>query len=125
MCDIMTELTDREEKVIRLLSEAGLNKNIARVVVFLSKSGEAISSEIERATDLRQPEVSLAMKELKEWGWIKERELKKKGKGRPLKSYKLTLDFKERVKDLVDNKRKELKRIEEDLGELEKYVGRQ
>lgn len=120
----MTELTDREEKVIRLLSEAGLNKNIARVVVFISKAGEAISSEVERATDLRQPEVSLAMKELKEWGWIKERELKKKGKGRPLKSYKLTLDFKERVKELVDNKRKELKRIEEDLKELENYVGR-
>lgn len=119
----MTELTDREEKIIELLSEAGLNKNIARVVVFLSKAGEAISSEIERTTDLRQPEVSLAMKELKEWGWIKERELKKKGKGRPLKSYKLTLDFKERVKELVDNKRKELKRAEDDLKELEQFVG--
>ncbi|MFP3908255.1 MAG: ArsR family transcriptional regulator [Archaeoglobaceae archaeon] len=119
----MTELTDGEERIVELLSGAGLNKNIARIVVFLSKAGEAISSEIERTTDLRQPEVSLAMKELKGWGWIKERELKKKGKGRPLKSYKLTHVLKDRVKELVDKRRKELKRIEENLKELEKLVG--
>lgn len=31
---------------------------------------------------MRQPEVSLAMKELKDWGWVNEREVKKKGKSR-------------------------------------------
>ncbi|HID42557.1 MAG TPA: ArsR family transcriptional regulator, partial [Archaeoglobaceae archaeon] len=94
---MVKEFTEKEEKIVRLLHEAGLNKNIAKVVVFLSKTGEALARDIERAANLRQPEVSLAMKELKEWGWVKERELKKKGKGRPLKSYKLTLDLKERV----------------------------
>ena len=63
------------------------------------------------------------MKELKDWGWVKERELKKKGKGRPLKSYKLTLDLKEIVSELVNKKREEIKRIEKDLLELEKLVG--
>jgi predicted transcriptional regulator len=120
---MVEELTEREETVVRLLSETGLNKNIAKVVVFLSKSGEAISRDIERAANLRQPEVSLAMKELKEWGWVKERELKKKGKGRPLKSYKLTLDLKEIVVELVEKKRKEIKRIESNLKELEDLVG--
>ncbi|AEA47100.1 hypothetical protein [Archaeoglobus veneficus] len=120
---MVEELTEKEEKIVRLLSETGLNKNIAKVVVFLSKSGEAISRDIERAANLRQPEVSLAMKELKEWGWVKERELKKKGKGRPLKSYKLTLDLKEIVAELIEKKREEIKRIEKDLEELEKLVG--
>jgi len=120
---MVEELTETEEKTVRLLSETGLNKNIAKVVVFLSKSGEAISRDIERAANLRQPEVSLAMKELKEWGWVKERELKKKGKGRPLKSYKLTLDLKEIVSELVEKKKEEISRIEKDLGELEKLVG--
>ncbi len=120
---MVEELTEKEEKIVRLLSETGLNKNIAKVVVFLSKSGEAISRDIERAANLRQPEVSLAMKELKEWGWVKERELKKKGKGRPLKSYKLTLDLKEIVSELVEKKREEINRIEKDLVELEKLAG--
>jgi|Deesub1362A_J573_1020465.scaffolds.fasta_scaffold00899_16 predicted transcriptional regulator len=120
---MVEEFSKQEEKVIKLLAEAGLNKNIAKVVVFLSKTGEAIARDIERVANLRQPEVSLAMKELKSWGWIKEREIKKKGKGRPLKSYKLTLDFKERVAELIKKKREELKRTEEDLMELEEFVG--
>jgi predicted transcriptional regulator len=120
---MVEELTDREERVVDLLAETGLNRNIAKVVVFLAKAGEAISRDIERAANLRQPEVSLAMKELKEWGWVKERELKKKGKGRPLKSYKLTLDLKEIVAELVAKKRDEIKRVEKDLVELEELVG--
>ena len=120
---MVEELTDREERVVDLLAETGLNRNIAKVVVFLAKAGEAISRDIERAANLRQPEVSLAMKELKEWGWVKERELKKKGKGRPLKSYKLTLDLKEIVAELVAKKRDEIKRVEKDLLELEELVG--
>ncbi len=111
------------EKLVELLSEAGLNKNIARVVVYLSKVGEAVSREIEREANLRQPEVSLAMKELKKMGWIKEREIKKKGKGRPLKSYKLSLDIKDIVKDLVKKKREEIRKLEKDLEDLEKLVG--
>ena len=120
---MVEELTEKEEKIVKLLSDAGLNRNIAKVVVFLSKSGEAISRDIERAANLRQPEVSLAMKELKEWNWIKERELKKRGKGRPLKSYKLTLDIKDIVSELVKKKREEIKRTEKDLEELERLVG--
>jgi len=116
-------LTEQDEKIVQLLAEAGLNKNIARVIVFLSKVGEAVSRDIERAANLRQPEVSLAMKELKEWGWIKEKELKKKGKGRPLKSYKLTMDLKEIAKQLIEKRREEIKKMEKDLEELEQLVG--
>jgi len=120
---MVEELTEKDEKIVKLLAETGLNKNIAKVIVFLSKAGEAISRDIERAANLRQPEVSLAMKELKEWGWVKERELKKKGKGRPLKSYKLTMDLKEIARELIEKKREVIKRIEKDLEELEKLVG--
>jgi len=120
---MVEELTEKDERIVGLLTEAGLNKNIAKVIIFLSKSGEAISRDIERAANLRQPEVSLAMKELKEWGWVKERELKKKGKGRPLKSYKLTLDLKEIASELIEKKREEIRKIEKDLKELEELVG--
>jgi len=117
------ELSSKDDRLVELLAEAGLNKNIARVIVHLSKAGEAISRDIEREANLRQPEVSLAMKDLKSLGWIKEKEIKKKGKGRPLKSYKLSLDIKDIVKELVERKREEIKKLEKDLEELEKLVG--
>ncbi|MCS7144634.1 MAG: ArsR family transcriptional regulator [Archaeoglobaceae archaeon] len=119
---MVEEISQTEDRVVFLLAEAGLNRNIARVVVFLSKVGEAVSRDIERAANLRQPEVSLAMKELKEWGWVKERELKKKGKGRPLKSYKMTRELRDIALEIIQKKREEIKKIEKDLEELEKFV---
>lgn len=118
----MEEFSDKEKKIIGLLSEAGLNRNTAKVLVFLSKKGEAVARDIERAANLRQPEVSLIMKELKNWGWIKEREIKRQGKGRPLKNYKLAVDLKDRVAELVDQKRKKIKQVEKDLEELKRYI---
>ena len=116
-------LSRREERMAELLIRAGMNKNVARAVVYLSKVKEAVSREIEIGANLRQPEVSLAMKELRERGWVKMRELKRKGKGRPLKCYKLTVDLRDIAKGLIEKKREELKKLEEKLKELEKAIG--
>ncbi len=119
----MVELMQEDEKIAELLAGAGLKRNIAKIVVFLYKAGEAESRHIEGDTGLRQPEVSLAMMELREWGWVKEREVKKKGKGRPIKSYKLAADFKELVTEAINKKKEELKKTEEKLNGLKNLIG--
>ena len=46
--------TEKEEELADLLSEVGLKKNVAKVLVYLANTEEATSREIERGTDLRQ-----------------------------------------------------------------------
>jgi predicted transcriptional regulator len=58
-------------------------------------------------SDLRQPEVSIAMRELEELGWIGEREEKKPGKGRPYKIYKLDTSIESIIEHLEAQKKKE------------------
>ena len=113
---------ERDEELVELLTKTGLNRNLAKVVVYLSNVDEAVSREIEMAANLRQPEVSLAMNELRQRNWIEEREIKKKGKGRPLKSYKLTVNLKDIVSDLIRRKREELEQMKKDLDRLEELV---
>ena len=48
--------TKKEEELTNLLVEIGTKTNIAKVLVFLVNSPEATSRQIERGTDLRQPE---------------------------------------------------------------------
>jgi len=97
--------TKKEEEFANLLTETGTKKTIAKVLVFLANTPEATSREIERGTDLRQPEVSLAMRYLKEQGWISSRESKAESKGRPVKIYKLSRP----VNKIMDNIEKEKK----------------
>ncbi len=81
--------TEKEEEFVNLLIGIGTKRNVAKVLVFLANIPEVTSREIERGTDLRQPEVSLAMKDLMEKGWIRNRESKAETKGRPVKIYEL------------------------------------
>ncbi len=62
--------------------------------------------ELERGTELRQPEVSIAMRDLNERGWISEREEKKPGKGRPYKVYSLKVGFNKIIAELEKQQRK-------------------
>jgi predicted transcriptional regulator len=66
-----------------------MNRNVASLITYLKDVKEGSSRDIEMATDLRQPEVSIAMRTLRERGWVAEHEIKSIGKGRPLKIYAL------------------------------------
>ena len=81
--------TEKEEEFANLLIEIGTKKNVAKVLVFLAGTPETTSRAIERGTDMRQPEVSVAMKHLMDQGWIRNRERSCENKGRPMKVYEL------------------------------------
>jgi predicted transcriptional regulator len=113
---------NRDEKLIELLTKIGLHRNLAKAIVYLSKVKRAKAKEVERNADLRQPEVSLTMKNLKERKWVREREVKRKGKGRPTKEYELIVSLRDIVKELVNAKREELNELKAKLSELEKLL---
>lgn len=100
-------LTPKQDEIVSLLTGIGMKRNVAKVLVFLSELPEASSREIERGTDLRQPEVSIAMRELKEREWVTCRESKTENKGRPVKIYSIALDLNEITNILEDKKRQE------------------
>ena len=99
--------TEREEEFANLLIEIGTKRNVAIVLVFLANIPEATSREIERGTDLRQPEVSIAMSYLMEQGWIRSRENKAENKGRPVKIYELAKPITEILDSIEKKKQKE------------------
>lgn len=100
-------LTPKQEELVSLLNGIGMKRNVAKVLVFLSELPEASSREIERGTDLRQPEVSIAMRDLKENEWVTCRESKTENKGRPVKIYSIALGLAEITNILEEKKRQE------------------
>ena len=101
--------TDKEEELADLLTEIGIRKNVAIVLVFLMNVPEATSRTIERGTDLRQPEVSNAMKYLAGQGWIKSHAIPSEKKGRPNKIYSLGIPAGEIMAALEKTKKNEVK----------------
>jgi predicted transcriptional regulator len=82
-------------------------RNVASLITYLANTDEATSREIEMGTNLRQPEVSIAMRTLRENNWVAEHDVKAEGKGRPMKIYKLSVPIEKIIKHYEDVKNNE------------------
>ncbi len=100
------QLDEMEEEVVDTLISLGMNRPVARTLAYLNNGDEATSVAVEKGTCLRQPEVSIVMRQLKEQDWINEREEKKPGKGRPYKIYSLKVGFNDIIAQLEKKQRK-------------------
>jgi predicted transcriptional regulator len=63
---------EKEEEIVDALISLGLSRPIAKMLTYLRQANEVKSRELEMGTDLRQPEISIAMKDLSKRGWINE-----------------------------------------------------
>jgi predicted transcriptional regulator len=115
-------LDEKDDKAVELFSELGMPKNLAKTLMYISQVEECRSADVEQGADLRQPEVSVAMQELRRRGWAKKRDLKKEGKGRPVHIYKLTKPLPQILRSFEDEKMKQVDTIKSDLSELQDIV---
>jgi predicted transcriptional regulator len=111
-------LDERELELIEALEAVGVRRNVATIIVYLKDLDEATSRDIEKGSALRQPEVSIAMRVLREKGWIAEREIKREGKGRPMKIYRLTMPIEDIIGHYEEIKRSESTRAIETIQRL-------
>ena len=116
------KFNSQDEKIIHVFSDLGMPKNLAKTLMYISQVEECRSSEIERGANLRQPEVSVAMQQLQNKGWITKRDLKKKGKGRPVHLYKLSSPIEKIVSSFEKEKTQQIDNVKKDLTELKKLI---
>ncbi|MEE8183338.1 MAG: ArsR family transcriptional regulator [Thermoplasmata archaeon] len=107
-----------DNEVIERLIFTGMSKNLAKTLVFLSKRDETTSVQIEKATGLRQPEVSLAMQELRRRRWVTKRDIKKEGKGRPVHAYRISKSFSRIISTIRNREDKKIEKIVKNMNEL-------
>ena len=113
---------ENEKEIIKLLTTLGLPKNVAKTLAFLFRVKETMPVIIERNVNLRQPEVSVALKKLEEKGWVEKRNIKRGTKGRPMSSYKLAVSPEEIIDFLEEKKENEIKKMKENVEKLREKV---
>ena len=115
-------LDENDDKAVQLFVGLGMPKNLAKTLMYVSQVDECKSANVEQAADLRQPEVSVAMQEIRRRGWAKKRDVKKKGKGRPAHVYKLVINLPEILKSFEQEKLKEVENVKRGISELKSMI---
>ncbi len=112
-------LEGKGHEIIELLQGLHVPRTEAVCIACLVCGNELTSQNIEQASGLRQPEVSIAMRPLRDMDWIEERNEKKNNeKGRPLKYYKLVVPFEKIVENLEADALKKENEISQALAQL-------
>jgi len=91
---------DKEEEFINHLVGIGTKRPVAKMLVYLANKPEATAREIEHGADLRQPEVSVAIRTMSRLGWIQSRMIPSDRKGKPVHTVALALPV-GKIPDLI------------------------
>jgi predicted transcriptional regulator len=113
---------ENDERAVQLFADLGMPKNLAKTLMYICQVNECRSTDIEQGADLRQPEVSVAMQELRKRGWVEKRDLKKKGKGRPVHVYQPTTSLDDILTSFEEEKMKEMDSIKTNISELRNTI---
>ena len=112
------DIAAERDEFASILMKIGLKRNVAKVLTYLAGVPEATSREIEIGSDLRQPEVSIAMREIRRLEWVRERDERNPGKGRPYRIYKLNRSLPDIVQYLEAENAKEADRVMKQIEKL-------
>jgi predicted transcriptional regulator len=117
--DVKTARTSKDTPLVTSLSTTGMPKGVARTLSTLSTAADWLTSkDIERATRLRQPEVSIAVRELMARGWIQQDALREGAKGRPVYIYRMAADLKKVFEDIREREAQRIGAIEGNLDSI-------
>ncbi|NYT01379.1 MAG: ArsR family transcriptional regulator [Methanosarcinales archaeon] len=116
--DFVLKFDDRDREVVEILRSLGVPRKVSNTIAFLANVQEATSRDIERGSELRQPEVSIALRTLRKNNWIDERVCTNVGTGRPMKVYKLSTPIDEILHYYEEEKLREASRAMERIEKL-------
>jgi len=110
---------DDETEVIDTLSQV-INKQEAKVLIFLKKHGDGTAIDMEHDMNMRQPEVSIATKKLLEKHLITQKDERIKGsRGRPkLRFFLNETKVKELIESILHEKKSNIDHIEKAVKKL-------
>ncbi len=92
--------TEEDEQIVNQLRAIGMTRKAAKVLTYLMQKGAGAARDIEISADLRQPEVSVGLKELSTW--LDVELVTRAGYRRPVTIYAMKVPFKEVVNHYYD-----------------------
>lgn len=108
----------REGQLADCLIGLGAKRVEALLVSCLASQAPLATEEVVKRTGLRQPEVSVGMRTLRERDWVESEPIPREGKGRPMHRYMLAVDPSQIYEHYAQAAQEQIASLQESLREL-------
>lgn len=112
--------TESVNLIVEMLENIGVSTNVAYVLVSLHEGGDLSSKELQLACGLRQPEISVAMKQLLDEEMVRCEAQNEGGRGRPCHRYSLNGGLFTVINPFINDAELRLNKLTVDLARLDK-----
>ena len=107
------------EKLVQL----GANENTASVLICLHHHGAASSKDLQCHCNIRQPDVSMAISELREMNLVHFSSRSESSRGRPAHVYRLRMTLEQSIQPFVSRAKKRANEILNEVEAIRTLVG--
>ena len=116
-------LNDYEFSLWEKLVQLGANENTASVLICLHHHGSASSKDLQCHCNIRQPDVSTAISELREMNLVHFSSRSESSRGRPAHVYRLRMSLEQSIQPFVNHAKKRANEILKDVETIRELVG--
>ena len=113
---ISSQMSSEQRTLRDKLVELGANENTASVLLCFHHHGASTSKDLQCHCNIRQPDVSMAISELREMNLVHFSPKSETARGRPAHIYRLRMSLEQSIQPFVNRARKRAKEI---LNEVE------
>ena len=111
--------TEPVNLIVEMLENIGVSTNVAYVLISLHEGGDLSSKELQLACGLRQPEISVAMKQLLDEEMVRCEAQNEGGRGRPCHRYSLNGGLFTVINPFINDAELRLNKLTVDLARLD------
>lgn len=104
------------------LIDLGVSVGVVRVMVCLYLNGETTSKNLQASCELRQPEISTAIKQLTDLSLVKTRRSGSEGRGRPSHIYNLCMPINSCVEILLADVEERIQAMQDGVLKVERLT---
>ena len=118
-----THISNEQRSLRNKLIQLGANENTASVLLCLHHHGASTSKDLQCRCNIRQPDVSMAIAELREMNLVHFSPRTEATRGRPAHIYRLRNSLEQSIQPFVSRAKKRANEILNDVESIRELVG--
>ena len=122
--DGSNQMSIEQQSLRNKLIQLGANENTASVLLSLHQHGASTSKNLQSRCNIRQPDVSMAISELREMNLVHFSPQSEASRGRPAHIYRLRSNLEQSIQPFVNRARKRAKEILNDVDAIGELISR-
>ena len=113
-------MDEQDNEIVNILTRTGMAKNTAKVFVAIKELDNSDTKQIMQFTGIMQPQISVAVRQLIDMGYVESKTEQTENRGRPISYFSLKksineiiFDIEETVQRKIDAKKQDIERLRE------------